>query len=433
MNELCLRALPQETLENVLSNICPRDLLNLRSSNRRLKEAVDICLYRFLRDTQKDPYLGMFTSTFAIYAPGPLVNRAVVCLFQRTLRYTNHPPLDYSLTAFNNPARLTEAKNQISFFTKTLLALHQHLEDEPPIQLSVGNFYSYAESLRGYFLSKREELKQVQFLDLSGCELVSLPSEIGLLTGLFDLSLAGNFLCDLPEELQNCTILNSLDISRNSFEAVPACVSTLSELEELNLSNNKITQLPEELGNLAQMRHLNVSFNRLSNIPASFSQMAGAVSFNFSRNRIEEFPLACFSMRHLVSLNASHNRITLIPEGFSSFYHIRNIDLSANRIEVLPLDLSERRSIQLLKLSDNLIHELPVIYSNLVGLHTLDISNNQLSTLPRELTRLKQWLRTLLIEGNPFQLLPIELGCFLRPRKSVTLAQRLLELSSHLS
>ncbi|KAI5055041.1 hypothetical protein GOP47_0030186 [Adiantum capillus-veneris] len=86
-------------------------------------------------------------------------------------------------------------------------------------------------------------------LDLSGNMLTgTIPSEIGVLRGLFNLNLSGNALTGpIPHSLANVLTLQSLDLSDNSLSGeIPPQLTELTALAFLNLSYNQFSgRIPE--------------------------------------------------------------------------------------------------------------------------------------------------------------------------------------------
>ena len=92
--------------------------------------------------------------------------------------------------------------------------------------------------------AKISSLKELQVLDLACCRLSSLPKELGELSGLTDLKLAGNMHLGnapqdeaFPAELGRMKSLRLLALAFCGLRAVPAFVGGLQSLERLGLSS----------------------------------------------------------------------------------------------------------------------------------------------------------------------------------------------------
>ena len=69
-------------------------------------------------------------------------------------------------------------------------------------------------------------------LDLTGCGLEELPTEVCELTRLEKLNLGGNNLADLPDAFSALVSLRILFFLGNAFRAIPAVIGRLPALEQ---------------------------------------------------------------------------------------------------------------------------------------------------------------------------------------------------------
>jgi hypothetical protein len=93
-----------------------------------------------------------------------------------------------------------------------------------------------------------------------------IPSELGLLTNLADLSLRDNLLSgQLPLELGNLARLRFLDVRYNLLtNTIPTELGKLKNLETFQASYNNLTgSLPDEIIRLTKLTELDVSHNQL--------------------------------------------------------------------------------------------------------------------------------------------------------------------------
>ncbi|XP_026387107.1 receptor protein kinase-like protein ZAR1 [Papaver somniferum] len=119
-----------------------------------------------------------------------------------------------------------------------------------------------------------------------------IPSELGALTSLQNLSLStNNFTNIIPPRLFNATSLVSLDLSHNSFSGTinPNDIKTLTLLSHLDLSSNLLNgSLPDSLTLLPQISGtLNLSYNRFSGeVPSSYGEFPVTVSLDLRHNNL---------------------------------------------------------------------------------------------------------------------------------------------------
>jgi GTPase SAR1 family protein len=119
-------------------------------------------------------------------------------------------------------------------------------------------------------------LRGLRTLDLSKCELRSLPS-IWDLPHLKRLDLSNNKLEEFPsdEVLQGIPMLQTLDLYGNQIceLILPQDPNVLSHLMTLNIGFNKLASLPEDLANLKSLRFLKVMNNLIEKVPFQLCEM----------------------------------------------------------------------------------------------------------------------------------------------------------------
>ena len=101
-----------------------------------------------------------------------------------------------------------------------------------------------------------------------------LPPEIGELTNLTHLNLAGNQLTALPPEIGNLTNLTSLRLNDNQLTALPPQVGRLTSLTTLRANRNRLTGIPHTIAELVNIQKftktiggLDLSNNLLTVLP----------------------------------------------------------------------------------------------------------------------------------------------------------------------
>jgi len=128
----------------------------------------------------------------------------------------------------------------------------------------------------------------LKHLDLSNCDLVSLP-EKWLLPQLKRLNLSQNRLTDFPDEimLEGLLALEELNMESNKVSEIiiPSNTKLMSKLETLNLSHNDLSYLPEDMDQLKSLRILKVERNFLEKVPMRICDM-DIRSIDVSRNPI---------------------------------------------------------------------------------------------------------------------------------------------------
>ena len=172
-------------------------------------------------------------------------------------------------------------------------------------------------------------------LDWSSRGLTELPPEIGRLTRLEKLNLAGNELSSLPAELAACTALRTLFFLNNRFTAIPSVVGRLPSLAMLSFKSNRVERIPEDA------------------LPPS-----------------------------LVWLILTDNALAALPAALGRLPLLRKLMLASNQLRALP-DLSGLASLELVRLSDNHLTAFPEALLALPRLAWVAVAGNEFAPVPR--------------------------------------------------
>jgi len=303
---------------------------------------------------------------------------------------------------------------------------------------------------------------EIKRLDLSSNSLVSLPSDIGILSELIVLNLANNKLQSLPESLKDLKKLNNLDIRRNDFSVLPKVIahmniksliassnrltdveplSQIKSLRVVDLSSNKLKDIKALFCDENEVRSLNLASNYLQDISSLVSVLSYVERLNVSENILSSVPATVKRMQNIVDIDFSLNEINTIDEAFFDL-PAESVNLCSNRItnitlhgledlEVLILDenpiqkialkngfapfLKEfscdgceidtflpftSKEIESLSYPSNSLTEIPEFIENYTKLIKLDLEDNKIVKLPNALANLTQ-LQTVYLKGNP--------------------------------
>lgn len=237
-------------------------------------------------------------------------------------------------------------------------------------------------------------------LDLSDCGLTEIPSAVFSLTGLSDLSLAGNRISHIPPDIQNLRDLRRLGLAGNLIQDLPPEIRQLSSLEGLWLHGNLLHDVPEEIGQLKHLRMLALAGNRLRSLPESISLLTSLQVLSVAGNSIAEIPEGVGNLGALRVLAAFGNNLSQVPDSISRLHSLQDLWLQGNRLQALPHSLAGLQCLRQCSLSDNAISHLsPSAFQNLNSLETLWLYGNRLEASPSlsSCTNLKSvWL-----ESNP--------------------------------
>lgn len=86
-------------------------------------------------------------------------------------------------------------------------------------------------------------------IDLSGSDLLTLPSNLEIFTKVRILELSNNLLRELPESIGKLKELRELRLDHNFLEYLPNSITNLTNLTKLTLRSNQLKELPELIGN----------------------------------------------------------------------------------------------------------------------------------------------------------------------------------------
>ena len=190
----------------------------------------------------------------------------------------------------------------------------------------------------------------------------TIPSELGNLSNLQELSLWGNRLTGgIPKELGSLANLRSLSLSRNQLTGgIPEELGSLSNLQSLNLYGNQLTGgIPKELGSLANLRSLLLHGNQLTGvIPKELGSLSNLQSLNLYGNQLTGgIPKELGNLAQLERLLLQGNQLTgEIPKELGSLANLQSLDLSDNQLTgEIPTELGNLSNLQQLYLGGNLL------------------------------------------------------------------------------
>jgi Leucine-rich repeat (LRR) protein len=114
----------------------------------------------------------------------------------------------------------------------------------------------------------------LEALDLADNGLTYIPQEIGNLKKLKWLNLSENYyLRQFPQKLSNLKELNNLLISYCDLEEFPMFIIELNKLQYLNLNGNDLKEIPKEIENLNELVMLGLQWNHLTSLPEELKNL----------------------------------------------------------------------------------------------------------------------------------------------------------------
>ena len=143
-------------------------------------------------------------------------------------------------------------------------------------------------------------LKNLEYLDCSGCSLRNLPKELGKLKKLRYLRLWNNWIGELPAEIGNLENLENLMLENCALKTLPKEIGKLKKLKDLNLRSNYGIRLPDEIGDLKNLESLSVSSCNLMKLPNWIGRLKNLRSLLIGGNdRLTELPPEIYKLDKL--------------------------------------------------------------------------------------------------------------------------------------
>ena len=247
----------------------------------------------------------------------------------------------------------------------------------------------------------------------------TLPSELGYLTALTELSLRfTDFSGTLPSELGSLTALTLLSLESNSLTGtIPSELGALTTLTSLSLDSNSFTgTIPSELGALTALNWLSLYSNSCNGtVPSEFGSLTALTLLSLYSNAFKAtLPSELGSLTALTLLSLDSNSFTgTIPSELGALTALKWLSLYSNSCKgTVPTELGSLTALTSLSLESNSF--TGPVPSELGALTTLTwfslYSNSFQGTVPSELGSLTA-LISLSLESNSFTgTVPSELG-----------------------
>jgi len=237
-------------------------------------------------------------------------------------------------------------------------------------------------------------------LDLSDCGLSAVPAGVLRLADLEDLSLAGNDLESLPDELGELPLVR-LQLAGNRLTSLPPSLGRLARLEGLWAHGNLLTSLPPTMSGLTSLRALSLAGNRLVALPASCGALCALEDASLAGNALASLPPDLAGLTSLRKLSLNGNALASLPEALGGLPALARLALQANpSLASLPATLGAAPALADLNAADCGLASLPEGLASAPRLARLTLYGNRLALLPPRLAAAPA-LTHLWLEGNP--------------------------------
>ena len=150
----------------------------------------------------------------------------------------------------------------------------EHIPEQVGSLVSLRKLQIFSNPLRDITGVCSPSLRQLSILNFNNSQLSVLPPEINCLkASLSVLSLSGNMLVTLPNELCDLKALTELIADKNRLQFLPFNIARLANLRRLHVPQNELCELPESLSKLKRLRVLDVAGNQLRVFPTDMNTM----------------------------------------------------------------------------------------------------------------------------------------------------------------
>lgn len=131
-----------------------------------------------------------------------------------------------------------------------------------------------------------EKLNKLEFLDLEGNNLTTLPATINSLKLLKELYAPNNHISKIDIDFKELQSLKILGLGDNKLTTIPESVFELPDLEALDLSNNQFTSIPAKINQLVNLKVLSFSGNNLASLPPELFELKKIKELYLSDNKL---------------------------------------------------------------------------------------------------------------------------------------------------
>lgn len=260
-------------------------------------------------------------------------------------------------------------------------------------------------------LNRLTELKSLSFFGNKKNQLFEkFPKQLLELTNLESLDLSHCDIKTLPDSFSNLKRLKNLNLYFNELDAFPEVLCKLENLEELNIEFNNLTTLPESITKLTHLKYLNISNNLIQSLPGNLSELENLkkIELTYSENWSNHSPII-YSLLNLEELYISSPHMFDIKgrfekknaEEFPDFHLSDSITRLTNlkklkigyiyKLQTLPMGLRELNKLEELVLSSNrqlFKDSFPEVLFHLKNLKSLDLSSCYINEFPERLNKL---------------------------------------------
>lgn len=193
---------------------------------------------------------------------------------------------------------------------------------------------------------------------------------------------------DFPE-IKILTFFNTV----NTIQELPSEIGKLKNLEELSLSNTQIRFLPPEIGQLKQLKKLDLRETFITELPPEIGELESLTHLYLgtkgTKFNIDKLPNSLGNLKNIEVLILQHTNCMELPD-LSNMSKLVSLNLHGTVLKELPQYTYELPSLEVLFLSETPINELSADIGKLKFLKRLWLNETNVTKLPIEIANLKK-------------------------------------------
>ena len=267
--------------------------------------------------------------------------------------------------------------------------------------------------------------------------ITAIPSSVSKLKKLQWLNLSGSLISTLPEELRNFRQNIKINVEDTPLWRNPPA--------QLQTWPSNIIFVPPLFG---QPRIKSIKKRLNDNYSFTYSEYLDWVSIGSPINKlvgildldqgsVDSVPITAeimkkiYNLKDLGKLYIKDAEITELPSTIVSLTNLRYLEITNTPLKTLPTNIGNLKLVEFLILENTDIETLPESIGNLEDLRVLNLINTELKTLPRSIGKLNK-LDTLNLDYTKIERLPEELKNIIgyMPLK-ITIAETPMETNTY--
>ncbi len=210
------------------------------------------------------------------------------------------------------------------------------------------------------FISASKTSGREVFLDHKKLE--EVPIELYYDSSITKISLFGNHITSINQEIRNLQQLEVLYLGKNDFTTFPKEICALKNLKVLSFQHNQIDTIPDCIGQMTSLERINFSTNKLVYISDSLSKLMHLEQLDLSRNKLRFLPKNSEMISTLQWVDLSYNDLEKLPDSLQFLTDLRELNLYyAGALLQVPESLCHLRYLEKIKADPSIVFPMCVL------------------------------------------------------------------------